>query len=123
MRNAIIVNTVPYQVERNGSTEVVTQRFMVKSELEDWICRTLAGGNVVFASRIKLVHRNHIHLLSDYMMSILGGSNPSSDLMRETLKQAIKDLEVDVKELRTITPAQIIESKNSFPHNVGRLRV
>lgn len=57
------------------------------------------------------------------MMSILGGSNPSSDLMRETLKQAIKDLEVDVKELRTITPDQIIESKNSFPHNVGRLRV
>lgn len=121
MRNAIVVATCPYEVRNSdGTTSILNSRFMCKSELEDLICRVIARGNVVLASRIKLVHRIKIKEICEYMMSILGGKGASSGLIKETLKQALIDLEIDVRDLCTISPEQIMEVKNSFQNNAGK---
>ncbi len=121
MRNAINISTVPYTVVgQDGQSKVLNERFMTKSELEDWICRVVASGNVLYASRIKLVHKLKVKSISEYMMFILGGTHPSSDYMKQTLKQAIEDLGINVKDLMTITPEQIVEAKNAFPNNAGK---
>lgn len=123
MRNAVIVSTSPYEVKKSdGSLCVLDRRFMGKSELEDLICKVIARGNIAVAARIKLVHRRTIKDVTEYMMSILGGRYASSELIRETLKQALLDLEINVRDLVTITPEQVMEAKRNVQNNRGRSR-
>ncbi|HIS18411.1 MAG TPA: hypothetical protein IAC02_07390 [Candidatus Coprovivens excrementavium] len=114
---AIYIKTIPYIVKnRDGKYSKQSIRVMLDNELEHWICLKLCRDNKVYAERMRCLHRGEILRIRDYIMSILAGNKNgiTSDMLNNTLKSAINELNIDTKDLYKIDEEEYQEISNSL---------
>ena len=101
--NVFHVKTVPVDISLNTDSKCNNL------ELEDWICKKIAGGNLSLAKSIKTLHRKEIEDIRNLMLTYIDGRICNDEVMQGVLESAMKELRLSSKKLRDIRTTQVIQ--------------